>query len=77
VNKISEIFQAWVAAAKPTPEQTLIAEYRSSVCDTCEKKEYVKALAIFICGQCGCPLSRKVFSPIEGTKACPLAKWEK
>jgi hypothetical protein len=51
VNKISEIFQAWVAAAKPTPEQTLIAEYRSSVCDTCEKKEYVKALDIFICGQ--------------------------
>jgi ribosomal protein L37AE/L43A len=77
VNKISEIFQAWVAAANPTPEQTLIAESRSAICDTCDKKEYVKALAIFICGECGCPLSKKVFSPAEGPKACPLAKWEK
>ena len=77
MNKISEIFQAWVAAANPTPEQTLIAEYRSSVCDTCEKKEYIKAANTYICCQCGCPLSKKVFSPVEGTKACPLAKWEK
>ena len=77
MNKISEIFQAGVAAANPTPEQTLIAEYRSSVCDTCEKKEYIKAANTYICGQCGCPLSKKVFSPVEGTKACPLAKWEK
>jgi hypothetical protein len=77
VNKISEIFQAWVAAANPTPEQKLIAEYRSSVCDTCEKKKYIKEANVIICGQCGCPLSKKVFSPVEGPKACPLAKWEK
>ena len=77
MNKISEIFQAWVAAANPSPEQKSIAEYRSSVCDTCPKREYVKAIATFICGECGCPLNKKVFSPVEGPKACPLAKWEK
>jgi hypothetical protein len=77
LNKISEIFQAWVAAANPTPEQTLIAEYRSSVCDTCDKKTYVAAINSFICGECGCPLDKKVFSPNKGPKACPLAKWEK
>ena len=77
MNKISEIFQAWVAAANPTPEQQSIAEYRSSVCDVCDKKTYIKAIDSFICGECGCPLSKKVFSPAEGPKACPLAKWEK
>lgn len=76
MNKISEIFQAWVAAANPTPEQLEIAHYRSSVCDTCEKKSHVKAINSFICSECGCPLSKKVFSP-KGPEACPLAKWEK
>jgi hypothetical protein len=38
---------------------------------------YVAAINSFICGECGCPLSKKVFSPNEGIKACPLAKWEK
>jgi hypothetical protein len=77
MNKISEIFQAWVAAAKPTPEQQLIAEYRSSVCDTCDKKMYVAVINSFACGECGCPLSRKIFSPKPGPEACPLSKWEK
>jgi len=76
MNKISEIFQAWVAAANPTPEQKAIAEYRSSVCDTCDKKMYITAIATFACSECGCPLSKKVFSPKPGPQACPLAKWE-
>jgi hypothetical protein len=77
MNKISEIFKSWVAEANPTPEQQALAEYRASVCDSCFKKEYVKAFNIFICGDCGCPLSKKVFSPKPGPEACPLAKWEK
>jgi ribosomal protein L37AE/L43A len=76
MNKISEIFQAWVAAANPTPDQLTIAQHRSHICDGCEHKTHVKAINSFICGKCGCPLSRKVFSPVEGSKACPLAKWE-
>jgi len=77
MNKISEIFQAWVAAANPTPEQQIIAEYRASVCDSCEHKTHVAAINSFVCGKCKCPLSKKVFSPKPGPKACPLAKWEK
>ena len=76
MNKISEIFQAWVAAANPTPEQYTIANHRSHICDSCEYKTYVKAINSFICGKCGCPLSKKVFSPKPGKEACPLAKWE-
>ena len=76
MNKLSEIFQAWVAAANPTPEQKLIAEYRASVCDTCEHKTYTKLLDLYTCGLCGCPLKKKVFSP-AGPNACPGKKWEK
>lgn len=77
MNKISEIFKSWVAAENPTPEQQALAQYRANVCDSCSKKEYIKAFGAFVCGECGCPLSKKVFSPKPGPKACPLAKWEK
>jgi len=77
MNKISEIFKAWVAAANPTPEEQALAKYRASVCDSCEEKTYFSATNLFICGECGCPLSKKVFSPKPGPEACPLAKWEK
>jgi ribosomal protein L37E len=73
MNKLNEIFQAWVAAANPSPEQKLLAEQRTSICDGCEHKQY--ALKIYTCGLCGCPLSKKVFSP-NGAKACPGNKWE-
>ena len=76
MNKISEIFQAWVAAANPTPEQLNIAHHRSQICDSCEHKKYVSTIKTFVCGECGCPLSKKVFSPKPGNEACPLAKWE-
>ena len=77
MNKISEIFKSWVAAANPTPDQQAIAQYRANVCDSCDKKTHVVAIASFVCGECGCPLSKKVFSPKPGKEACPLAKWEK
>jgi hypothetical protein len=76
VNKLSEIFQAWVAAANPTPEKKLLAEQRTAICDGCEHKTYTKLLDLYTCGLCGCPLNKKVFSP-NGPNACPGNKWEK
>ena len=76
MNKLSEIFQAWVSAANPTPEQKLLAEYRTSICDGCEHKTPNKTFDTYTCGLCGCPLSKKVFSP-NGPKACPGNKWVK
>ena len=76
MNKISEIFQAWAAAASPTPEQKEIAEYRASVCETCSNKKHNDILNIYYCGLCGCPLSKLVFSP-KGKEACHGNKWEK
>ena len=77
MNKISEIFESWVTAANPSPEEQAIAQYRANVCDSCYEKTHVAALNIFVCDECGCPLSKKVFSPKPGKEACPLAKWEK
>jgi ribosomal protein L37E len=77
MNKIAEIFKSWVTSINPSPEEQAIAQYRANVCDSCDRKEYVKAINSFICSSCGCPLSRKVFSPKPGPEACPLSKWEK
>ena len=76
MNKLSEIFQAWAAAANPSPAQKLLAEHRTTICDTCEHRDINKVFNVDVCGLCGCPLSKKVFSP-KGPEACPGNKWVK
>jgi ribosomal protein L37E len=76
MNKLSEIFQSWVAAANPTPEKKLLAEQRIAVCSGCEHRSFNKTFNVDTCGLCGCPLNKKVFSP-AGPNACPGKKWEK
>jgi ribosomal protein L37E len=75
--KIVEVAKAWISAANPTTTQKIIAEHRASVCDTCPSKAHNATIDLYYCSECGCPLSKKIFSPVEGPKACPLAKWEK
>lgn len=75
--KIVEIAKAWIAAANPTPEQQALAEYRISVCETCPHRQYLKQFDTHTCGLCGCPLSKKIFSPLPGEEACPDKKWKK
>jgi hypothetical protein len=72
-----EVATAWIRAFNPTSEQQEIADYRMKICNDCEKKTYLKSIDMFICGECGCPLNKKIFSPKPGLKACPLSKWEK
>lgn len=73
--KIVEIAKAWIAAENPTEEQKLIAEHRITMCDRCPHKEYSKVFDTFLCGLCGCPLNKKIFSPLPGEKACPDKRW--
>jgi ribosomal protein L37E len=75
--KLVEIAKAWIAAANPTPEQKQIANYRISVCEKCPHRAYIKVADAHICGLCGCPLSKKIFSPSPGEEACPDKRWEK
>ena len=71
-----EIINAWKIAYNPTPRQLKLANLRGEVCNSCPSKQVItKNLEIgTICGECGCPLSKKIFSPKYNT--CPLKKWE-
>ena len=68
-----EIVKSWSNSINPTPEQKDIADYRSSICNSCE---FRKKMIHFYCEKCGCPLEKKIFSP-KGPEACPGNKWDK
>jgi len=70
-----KIIKAWITAANPTPSQKELAEKRMEICNGCEhKKVIIKKLDISVlCGKCGCPLSKKIFT--NNIEACPLNKW--
>ena len=75
--KLVEIAKAWIAAANPTPEQQQIANIRISICDSCPNKKPLPQFNIYSCGLCGCPLDKKIFSPLSGEQACPDKRWTK
>lgn len=68
------VIQAWITAINPTEEQRDLAEYRMEVCEPCEKRKQWKKTKLFYCEECGCPISKKIFSPIGNF--CPLQKWK-
>ncbi len=72
-----EIATAWIRSSNPTDEQQEIANHRRDICNSCDEKTYLKHIDLFVCGKCGCPLNKKIFSPKPGPEACPLSKWEK
>ena len=73
--KLVEIAKAWIAASNPTDEQKELAEKRLAICSNCEFSRHNKALDFHYCGACGCPLSKKVFSPHTNDVACEEGKW--
>ena len=72
-----EIIDAWIAAGheKPDSDRSKLAEARMEYCQKCPNlKEILKnSVNIRFCGQCGCPISKKIFSRYENS--CPLRKW--
>ena len=73
MNKIEEIFKAWITAANPTKSEAELAAKRYSICLKCE---WIRDSIIFDtkCGECGCPIDKKIFSPKKG--ACRVGKWD-
>ena len=71
-----QIIEAWVIAGNPTPAQRTLAEERGKICDSCTSKKVVtEALKIgVICGECGCPIAKKIFT--NDINPCPLKKWD-
>jgi hypothetical protein len=75
-QKFKEIINAWVIANNPREEERLLAEKRFSICDICPEKKVItdKIKIATICGKCGCPIAKKIFT--TQFNACPLKKWE-
>jgi len=70
MNKIEEIFKAWGIMFNPNDAQSELAAARMEICDDCDSK---KTIPFIHCGECGCALKAKIYSPKMG--ACPKGKW--
>jgi hypothetical protein len=71
-----EIFNAWVTSISPTKQQEELAKKRLSVCLGCDyRKEILNGFEwSAVCGDCGCPLNKKIFS--QNFSPCTKNKWE-
>lgn len=71
-----EVFKAWIVSFNPNDTQKELAEERLNICMGCEyRKEVLKGVRwSALCGECGCPISKKIFS--KNYNACPKKKWE-
>ena len=72
---IKQIIEAWVISYNPTPQQQELANLRGQICDVCPSKKVVteKLEIATICGECGCPIAKKIFT--NDYNPCPLKKW--
>jgi len=70
-----EIFIAWKTSFNPSESESKIAKDRLEICISCEYKKEVfeKKEWSAICGKCGCPLMKKVFS--KEMNPCPMGYW--
>jgi hypothetical protein len=72
MNKIHEIAVSWWRAENPTKEQSELAQKRLAICMGCDSHRE-SIVFNYVCGECGCPLGKKIFSEVE--QPCPLNKW--
>ena len=72
---ISKIVEAWSISFNPNDKQKELAEKRWSICETCPHKveTFKNKEWSYICGACGCPLKKKVFT--NEYDACPKGFW--
>ena len=75
INKIIEIITAWVISIRPSAYREKIATKRMSICFKCEHIKYnTDIINFYYCGECGCPLNKKVYAPNKSS--CPKNKWK-
>lgn len=67
---IKQIIDAWVTSFNPTEKEKKLAELRGEICKDCPSS---KNVGFHICSECGCPISKKIFT--NEFNACPLEKW--
>ena len=75
---IKEITSAWWDSYFADDNQKELAKERLNICEECpsleQKFKQIKKLTISFCGECGCPISKKIFS--NKFNPCPLGKWK-
>ena len=78
-----EISLAWYNKIRHTPELKVLADKRFDICLQCPSKQEILNIKgtewALKCGECGCPLKGKVYSPntyIHPNGSCPLGKWK-
>lgn len=78
VSSLREIALAWVRSFNPTNEQQALASQRLQACEACRHHVEAPGASVFthlrLCGLCGCPLIKKIYSP-DGPGACPAGRW--
>lgn len=70
--KVKEIAEAWLIAHKPNERQKELAQLRYNIC--CECPFLNTILNVEVCGKCGCPAAKKIFT--NKYDACPEHKWK-
>ena len=72
---LREIAKSWFTSLNPNEKEKKLAELRYEICLKCEfKKEiFEKKEWSSLCGKCGCPLNKKIYS--DKYNACPAGKW--
>lgn len=76
-----EIASAWYNKFTHNALQKQLADLRFDVCIKCPaKQEIFKGKEWSLkCGECGCPLKAKVYTPktyLDNGGSCPLNKWK-
>lgn len=70
-----EIFESWKTSFNPTETQEELAQKRLNVCLGCDfRKELLQGIKwSAYCGDCGCPINKKIFS--KNFNTCTQKKW--
>lgn len=71
-----EIIDAWFRSLNPNEKESNLARERLDICMGCDfRKEVIrKKKWSALCGKCGCPIQKKIFTDQYGS--CPLNKWD-
>lgn len=71
---VKTIVNAWVTSFNPSDDERKLAEDRYSICKECPKIKFKKIIQSEVCTECGCPISKKIFTLVDDN-TCPLGKW--
>lgn len=73
---LKKIANAWWDSYFGPSELKELAQARLAICEECPSRKvaFRKLVPFPQCGECGCPIGKKVFSYQKND--CPLKKWE-